>query len=953
MRSGRGGLAAWGAVWGALQVACGEGTPTASPTPSATAAVVDDVTGPSIVMTPVEDGQARDVDVTVEATITDPSGVAFGALYYRAVGVDYWASAAFTLVSGDLYRAVVPGAFVGEAGVDYYVEATDRSPNRNVGRFPSAGPVAPLYFSTLSDAQSFPFRASFEPETPTSGRWLLGETGWTGYVMGFNDLQNWVLSDRTAADGVYAATHFHGTPYQTAPFEDWLVSPPVDLSLATTVDLSWWELVDHPEYATHRLMVSTTSPDPALGGYEEVLSPLPAAAGGVWSPSPHVDLSAWAGEPQVFIAFVYEGLWADDWTLDEVHLQAHGPDLHLGAANFDPAEGIRPGQTATLTLDVSNQGLASSGPLTVTVSAAEAGVSVDGPLVVEAVPPAGNTTVGPFTVSVDASHPDHTWIPLAVTLSDGTSTFSGEARLKVGRPPMAFVQITHTFENDIELALGYTQGEAEVFRQVIQSDGGANASGIFTWEVDLWEQRGALPPNISDQRWFVDVGDDSLGNTGTLDSFYIAWGEDVYAAEGLPRAIPDDASTLRMSIPGRAELELATLTVEPAVVGPGDAVSMTVSVYNLSAPPRGALRGRVFTGEADVTGLTTDEIAFTYSPLDGTGGKFGLAVGTSPFTFTVSEAHQDSADLAFTLVLTDGVDTWTLPLAIPVPYPVLADPAVIVADDEVEGAFEDYALTPYETTALRVLAFNRGALPTFGPVEVTVEVVDDGGTGITVPTEPILLTPEAGSRDSSGGLVPGGRAKTALIPVTLAGGTLESRVSLAFTLSDGTLSHRVERSFLMLDAPRNNLLSTPDAVGDAGAGVDLVDGGFQMRGTVLSMRWRSATPIDPSDLLLMSFVNTSADYRYALVWVYGEAALFRWVATGAAGYWSKNLFTPETLRAYPVDATSFELTVDLAELGMAGRDLWGGAVAGLCEDGTCDYAPDAALVGTGVVPFWW
>ena len=352
-----------GALALASLVACGTPPADSSPTPTqAGSATGEDRTGPAINATLLDDNQPRGQEVVVEATITDPSGVAFAALYFRAAGTDFWASESFRNVGGDSYEATIPGSWVGEGGVDWYIEARDASFNRNVSYFPVTGPIGPLYFSTLGEALPFPFEEDFEPEDPDTTRLLLAQTGWTGYVQGFFDGENWQMSSRFSRSGGWSASHLHGSPYQVEGFEDWLVSPPIDLSDAETVELYWHEFIDHPEYATHRLMVSTTSPDPDLLGFVTVFDPLPASEGSGWQESVHVDLSEFAGYPQVFIAFVYEGLWADDWYIDDVVVDTHKPQLVLAEPGFEP-DGVRPGDGALLSFGVDNIGLADSGAL--------------------------------------------------------------------------------------------------------------------------------------------------------------------------------------------------------------------------------------------------------------------------------------------------------------------------------------------------------------------------------------------------------------------------------------------------------------------------------------------------------------------------------------------------------------------------------------------------------------
>ena len=67
--------------------------------------------------------------------------------------------------------------------------------------------------------------------------------------------------------------------------------------------------------ANHSLWISTTTPD-VEGAFEKVLD-LPTEE---WERSSLVDLSAWGGNG-VYLAWYYEGQYADDWYIDDVDVR--------------------------------------------------------------------------------------------------------------------------------------------------------------------------------------------------------------------------------------------------------------------------------------------------------------------------------------------------------------------------------------------------------------------------------------------------------------------------------------------------------------------------------------------------------------------------------------------------------------------------------------------------------
>ena len=99
-----------------------------------------DLTAPTIAVASPPDGQAASTAVTISATITDASGIAAASLFYRTAGASSFTAAAFTLISGDTYRATVPAIFVQTPAVEYYVSATDNSPSANQALAPVGAP---------------------------------------------------------------------------------------------------------------------------------------------------------------------------------------------------------------------------------------------------------------------------------------------------------------------------------------------------------------------------------------------------------------------------------------------------------------------------------------------------------------------------------------------------------------------------------------------------------------------------------------------------------------------------------------------------------------------------------------------------------------------------------------------------------------------------------------------
>ena len=103
------------------------------------AVIVLDLTGPTVVHTPVADEQPQGQDLTISATVTDPSGVAAVVLSYRAVGAGAFTDLPMTAGADDTYAAAIPGAAVQGLALEYHLTATDLAPGANTRRDPLAG----------------------------------------------------------------------------------------------------------------------------------------------------------------------------------------------------------------------------------------------------------------------------------------------------------------------------------------------------------------------------------------------------------------------------------------------------------------------------------------------------------------------------------------------------------------------------------------------------------------------------------------------------------------------------------------------------------------------------------------------------------------------------------------------------------------------------------------------
>ena len=116
---------------------------------------VADVTPPDITHDVISGGQPQGQPVVVTAIITDPSGLASVSLHYRLQGTSSFVTLAMT-GAGDTYSAIIPGGDVQNPGMEYYIQATDSSPQSNIGTYPDGAPASVLAFSVQQGDESAP-----------------------------------------------------------------------------------------------------------------------------------------------------------------------------------------------------------------------------------------------------------------------------------------------------------------------------------------------------------------------------------------------------------------------------------------------------------------------------------------------------------------------------------------------------------------------------------------------------------------------------------------------------------------------------------------------------------------------------------------------------------------------------------------------------------------------------
>ncbi|MCP4808486.1 MAG: hypothetical protein GY884_24340, partial [Proteobacteria bacterium] len=232
--------------------------------------------------------------------------------------------------------------------------------------------------------------------------------------------------------------------------DDWLIAPALDFSTLDDIQVSWYETGTEVDLADHELHLSTGSRDPSDGEFELVQAL--DAPGEDWARSEVVDLSAYAGERVVWLAWRYTGAAADSWTVDAVDVRELAPDLSAVIAS-DP-EPVHPGDEVNLEVTVSNA-------TDVTADDVLIGLYVDmgdGGVVEDSVElgtvPGQGSSIGQLFFTLDASLPDNSRLPYEIILSSGDDSWTQDFELQLGYPSIATLDFSLDETAVVQVSLG-------------------------------------------------------------------------------------------------------------------------------------------------------------------------------------------------------------------------------------------------------------------------------------------------------------------------------------------------------------------------------------------------------------------------------------------------------------------------------------------------------------------
>ncbi len=174
----------------------------------------------------------------------------------------------------------------------------------NLAPLPGADVLIESWLTDMNTVTVPLLEEGFDGTFPPAG-WVLTQTGTV------IDDAGWVRTTLRVNSGSYAA--YHNDDNSDAGTASWMIMPQVAIP-AGGAELAFWQNENWGSYAIyHGIWVSTASADPA--DFVEVID-LGAGTEDTWE-EVTLDLSAYAGQ-SIYIAFHYEGDYADEWYVDDV-----------------------------------------------------------------------------------------------------------------------------------------------------------------------------------------------------------------------------------------------------------------------------------------------------------------------------------------------------------------------------------------------------------------------------------------------------------------------------------------------------------------------------------------------------------------------------------------------------------------------------------------------------------
>jgi len=822
--------------------------------------------------------------VPLTALAEDPDGIYEVSLYARVAGTSRYDKVPLTEGTDGWTTEIA----VQPPGLEYWFKAIDDSDYVVAAELPEGGEDAPFSLEVRSATLPAPWFEDFDSATEAFSLYGMGFVDHALETPGFE----WSLSQVHSFSGDWAVRHRRGLD-NGALHDDWLVSPLLDLSGLATVQVSWQEYGDEASRASHAIWVSTASPDPAEGDYV-LAAEVHAPPEDDWAPGQVVDLSPWAGEERVSIAWRYQGTYADMWVIDDIAVDVRGPDVHL--LDFSQTSAT-PGGDCTLSFDLENRG---ADWVDFDLSGSPDGVGVDF-METALTLQEGERAHFDLPIQIDPLQQDNVLVAYTITATDGVEAWTWTPTLMVGEPSAATLEIELDEEAYVEVALGAGDPASPTVELVAVS--AILPAMAHSWVVDLTPAAQALPPVHGPARWWLRIDGDSAGD---VNRFEIGTDGVLYSGE-LGRF---EAEAAWFYLPSKPRPVVASSQTNPEPIAPGDTVDWELILDNAGGPT---------VGTTTVTFSSSDPRVSFPDP-----GPFDLGVDWQGPAFllpevTVDDAKNDGRPIPITITAHDDQEAFAVETLLDVPWPVLDVSGATLVDFDGDG---NGLLDVGETATLGLSLTNLGTLGSgsldcilTGPAEVSV--LQD--QSLTAPLSPFTVAPLE-------------------FEIRLDSGQVGAALDLQLDCGDGRGQWSMPVQIFVSQPGWAWFTTVPDRSDDAvdDYAFDLVLGRWRVVGSTLLVELTSSVDYDPSSLFIEAWMESDLAYwdQYQLVAQSGYGTLRGYTL---AAWWSLTDPVITTL-----DSRRVAIDLDLASMDLAEDALSIGFAAGWCGGATyfCDHFPD-------------
>jgi hypothetical protein len=839
-------------------------------------------------------------ELSVEVRAEDPDGIYEVSLYWRVVG-----SSRYDKVPLSLTEEQWVGTLEAQApGIEYWFKAIDDSDYVVSAVLPEEAGEGPFTLEVASGATVAPWFEDFDSATEAFSLYGLGFSDHALQTPGFE----WSLSQVHRFSGEWAVRHRRGLD-NGAIHDDWLVSPRLDLSAMATAQVSWFEYGDEAASSTHEIWVSTGSPDPADGDFVWVASVHPPLED-EWAPGQVVDLSPWAGEERVSIAWRYLGNYADMWVIDDVGVDARGPDVHL--LDFTQATAT-PGEVCALAFDLENRG--------VSWEAFELFGSLDGGATDFALTglslEEGALRRVEVQLAIDPLQQDNVLEELEITATDGTLSWTWTPTLMVGEPSSAWVEVELDEEAYVEVVIGAGDPASPAVELVVSS--AILSARAHSWQVDLTSIAQALPPVNGPDRWWTRLDGDTAGD---LNHFEIATDGVLYGGELGPFSAGEPQW---FYLPPKPRPVVVSSQTHPEPIAPGDTVEWELIVDNGGGPTVGSTSLTLSSASPHVS---FDDPQPTDLGVDWAGPTHVLP------TVSIDASKTDGFGVPITLTVTDAQEAFSVDTWLEVPWPVLEVIDVTLVDFDGDG---DGLLDVAETATLGVRVTNIGTL-----ASGSLDCILSAAPGVSVLQDQSLAAP-----------LPPGEAAPLEYEIRLDSGVVGAPLDLVVDCGDGRGEWSLPVQLFVSQPGWSWFTALPDPSDDAveGYGFDLVLGRWRVAGSTLMIELTSSVDYDPSSVFIEAWMESdlAAWDQYQLVAQSGYGSLRGYTL---AAWWS---LTDPVIT--DLDSRRLAIDVDLTSMALSSNTLSLGFASGWCGGSTyfCDHYPDGwgDPYVAGLVPDQW